>query len=96
MTGLEKPEPLARARARKRRQITKQRKAVRVALFASWDGQQAESMGLGNDRPCDEGCGRIAVAMHHKRFRSLGGKDVIENAVALCDSCHKRAHRIGR
>jgi 5-methylcytosine-specific restriction endonuclease McrA len=87
-----KPEPLARTRGRKRRTVAKQRKAVRVELFAQWDEQAAESMGLGDDRPCDGGCGRIATAMHHWRLRSLGGADEQDNAVALCAWCHADAH----
>jgi 5-methylcytosine-specific restriction endonuclease McrA len=72
--------------------VAKQRKAVRVELFAQWDEQAAESMGLGDDRPCDGGCGRLATAYHHGRPRSLGGKDDIEMAVALCAWCHNDVH----
>lgn len=32
---------------------------------------------------------------HHRKFRSRGGKDLIENLVVLCDSCHRWAHREG-
>ena len=42
--------------------------------------------------PC-EMCGQTAVDIHHIEARGMGGskdKDVIENLMALCRSCHNR------
>ncbi|WP_306461819.1 HNH endonuclease [Microbacterium sp. ZXX196] len=45
-----------------------------------------------------EGCGRTApLELHHRRFRSRGGKHTVSNLVALCGwgnhtGCHGRAH----
>lgn len=40
-----------------------------------------------------EGCGeRSAEQMHHRRFRSRGGKHVVANLVHICHLCHGRAH----
>ena len=39
-----------------------------------------------------EQCGITANAIHHKKFKSLGGTDEIDNLIALCDDCHAKAH----
>ncbi len=45
-----------------------------------------------------EVCGNASVDIHHIDFRSKFGKkmkwlqDAIENLIALCRSCHDRAH----
>ena len=39
-----------------------------------------------------EQCGAVAVDIHHKIFKSQGGKDNIENLAALCRGCHVKAH----
>ncbi|WP_136043328.1 HNH endonuclease [Microbacterium sp. K22] len=45
-----------------------------------------------------EGCGRIApLELHHRKYRSRGGKHTASNLVALCGwgnhtGCHGRAH----
>ena len=41
--------------------------------------------------PC-EGCGAPSVDVHHLLFKSLGGKNDIENICAVCRKCHDRAH----
>ena len=41
--------------------------------------------------PCEE-CGRQAVDIHHKIFRSQGGTDEADNLIALCRDCHDMAH----
>jgi 5-methylcytosine-specific restriction protein A len=32
------------------------------------------------------------LEVHHIQHLSEGGKDIIENAIALCPNCHKNAH----
>lgn len=40
-----------------------------------------------------EGCGqRPAEQMHHRRFRSRGGKHLAGNLLHLCHLCHGKAH----
>ena len=39
-----------------------------------------------------ENCGSQAVDIHHIKFRSQGGQDVIENLMALCRECHFEVH----
>jgi|TARA_Y100000310_G_scaffold118355_1_gene117235 5-methylcytosine-specific restriction endonuclease McrA len=36
--------------------------------------------------------GKLAVDIHHVKFKSQGGKDVIENLIALTRDEHDRAH----
>ena len=37
---------------------------------------------------CAQGCGRLAVEVHHIIPRSKGGPDTPENALPLCRDCH--------
>lgn len=37
-------------------------------------------------------CLKIAVDIHHIKLKSQGGKDDIENLIALCRDCHIKAH----
>jgi len=45
-----------------------------------------------------EGCGGSGpLELHHRQYRSRGGKDTVSNALALCGSgnhtgCHGKAH----
>jgi 5-methylcytosine-specific restriction endonuclease McrA len=39
-----------------------------------------------------ENCGRQGVDIHHLKFRSQGGQDVIENLMCLCRECHFEVH----
>lgn len=43
-----------------------------------------------------EKCGKVAVDIHHKKKRSQGGSDEIDNLIALCRVCHNREHGIWR
>ena len=42
--------------------------------------------------PC-ELYGRPAAGVHHIKFKSQGGKDEIENLMALCREHHEDAHK---
>jgi len=42
--------------------------------------------------PC-EICGKRANDIHHVKYKSRGGQDVIGNLIALCRRCHNLAHR---
>ena len=44
--------------------------------------------------PCENCCSK-SVDIHHLKFKSLGGKDEIENLIALCRTCHEKAHNNG-
>ncbi len=48
-----------------------------------------EAFGLihGDHTSC-EICAQKAVDIHHIRARSLGGKDIPDNLMALCRPCH--------
>ena len=42
-----------------------------------------------------ENCGAVAVDIHHIEPKGMGGsktKDFIENLIALCRTCHEKAH----
>jgi hypothetical protein len=43
-------------------------------------------------------CGKTGVPLqvHHKKFRSHGRKDTLENLVACDADCHEREHRMPR
>jgi len=41
--------------------------------------------------PC-EVCASDSVDIHHIKFKSQGGKDEIDNLIALCRNCHNKAH----
>jgi 5-methylcytosine-specific restriction endonuclease McrA len=41
--------------------------------------------------PCEK-CHGKAVDIHHIKFKSQGGKDEIDNLIALCRGCHDLAH----
>ena len=38
-------------------------------------------------------CGQQAVDIHHKKLRSQGGTDEVDNLIALCRKDHEAAHR---
>jgi 5-methylcytosine-specific restriction endonuclease McrA len=39
-----------------------------------------------------ERCPKTATEIHHIIFKSQGGKDVIENLMAICYDCHQIVH----
>ena len=39
-----------------------------------------------------EVCNAVAVDIHHIIFRSQGGKNNIDNLIALCRNCHDISH----
>lgn len=44
------------------------------------------------DKILCEMCHNLAVDIHHIIYKSRGGKDEIENLIALCRDCHNLAH----
>jgi 5-methylcytosine-specific restriction endonuclease McrA len=53
------------------------------------------NIGQDDYAPCELGCGRRAVDIHHIDSRGSGGdptgkKDVIENLMGLCRKCHEK------
>lgn len=37
-------------------------------------------------------CGRLDYAVHHIKFRSMGGDNSVDNLVCLCNECHDDVH----
>lgn len=58
-----------------------------------WRSQMKRSY-VAKQGPLCQWCGRISEALevHHKLKRGLGGKDEPENAIVLCNKCHRWAH----
>jgi 5-methylcytosine-specific restriction endonuclease McrA len=81
VTGLMfgKPEPLAKARARKRRKAHSQRASARALV-------------MDEHTRCVGQCGRLATHMHHVVFLSRGGKDEPSNLAPVCAWCHSDIH----
>lgn len=52
---------------------------------------QAMGYDYGDFIPC-EVCQKEANSVHHVIFRSQGGKDTIDNLIALCGNCHHEVH----
>jgi 5-methylcytosine-specific restriction endonuclease McrA len=46
---------------------------------------------IGDYIPCVI-CTLPSIDIHHLKFRSQGGKDVIENLASVCRECHIKAH----
>ena len=36
--------------------------------------------------------GSLAADIHHIKYKSRGGSDEVDNLIALCRSCHNKAH----
>jgi len=47
-----------------------------------------------NDGICAECGSNQNLQVHHKVFRSQGGRNTVENCVLLCQVCHSKAHGI--
>jgi 5-methylcytosine-specific restriction protein A len=45
-----------------------------------------------NVAPFSNKFGDPYLEVHHIKFLAQGGKDIIENCVALCPNCHREAH----
>jgi len=41
-----------------------------------------------------EKCPKIAVDIHHIQNKSQGGTDEVDNLIALCRKCHRKAHNL--
>ncbi len=46
----------------------------------------------GEEAPFENKEGEPYLEVHHIEWLSKGGKDIIENTVALCPNCHKKMH----
>lgn len=63
----------------------------------TWPKKVADAIRERSEGLC-EGCGeRPATEMHHRQFKSRGGKDILVNALHLCGwgnhtGCHGVAH----
>lgn len=77
-----KPEPHKRTKARRKRAQRKADKAVYQAVTQLFEDG------------CCMKCGRFGVQLHHRVFRSLGGKTTVENIQPLCKFHHAEAHRL--
>jgi len=51
----------------------------------------ADYFGYEEYLPC-EVCLRPAVDVHHIKYKSRGGLDILENLMGLCRECHNLAH----
>jgi len=47
-----------------------------------------------NKAPFFDKYGNPFLETHHVEYLSKGGKDSIENVVALCPNCHRRIHNL--
>jgi len=78
-----KRTPLVRKTPMKRSRPRKRLHAADPTKPAQQDAARRRSRGI-----C-ELCGRRAATdVHHRRMRSAGGADVVENFLDLCSSCH--------
>jgi 5-methylcytosine-specific restriction protein A len=79
-----KKTPLKHISAKKQKQVVEERKLKKQLI--------EQSGGV-----CQE-CGKApdfrGLQVHHKIFRSHGGKSDSENCIAICGDCHDRAHGI--
>ena len=41
-----------------------------------------------------EKCNAVANDIHHKKFKSQGGTDKVDNLIAVCRACHNELHGI--
>jgi len=62
-------------------------KASHGKIYAKHFGYGEQDIAL-----CENCQKEIASDIHHIRFKSRGGEDSIENLMALCRKCHKKAH----
>ncbi len=67
-------------------------KPLKIRLVGS-DYQQLRLKILERDAWCCQKCGkREQLEIHHLIRRSQAGDDAEENLIALCHSCHRKAH----
>lgn len=64
--------------------LTKQTKAESRAAY-----EAATERSGGVCEGCQEANG---TERHHRKYRSRGGMDTLDNLIVLCQSCHQKAH----
>jgi 5-methylcytosine-specific restriction protein A len=72
-----------------RRTVYHRSAAVRVYVLRRADGA---CEGCGSDAPFTTRAGRPYLEPHHTRRISDGGPDDPASVIALCPTCHRRAH----
>lgn len=84
--------PLARGVPMPQKPSEKQRRRadawaeVKAEAWDAWGGQCAVGY---HPLPWDQMHG------HHRRLKSAGGLDLIENCLPVCDACHRYIHGLG-
>lgn len=82
MMGVPQPKPVPRL-------LAKQKAAAKLDR-AWWTLRKAV---MARDGHACRACGdRHGLEAHHVVMRSLGGRDEVENLIALCRECHRAVH----
>jgi 5-methylcytosine-specific restriction enzyme A len=72
-----------------RRSVYRRSEAIRVYVLRRAAGQ---CEGCGHPAPFETAAGRPYLEPHHTRRLADGGPDHPGNVIALCPTCHRRAH----
>ncbi|SFB88291.1 HNH endonuclease [Marinospirillum celere] len=68
--------------------------ANNLAAFVRYTPEERENgQACGTPAPFNrKSDGTPYLEVHHKTPLALGGEDTVENAIALCPNCHRKAH----